>query len=126
MQSMKRLSRKCGRGIRLEHVFAAQSLRVCAPTMSESISSSKRSSGAALTEFGSTDELVSYITSTNALDTTLSKRLAVQPNSLFQSYTSEGLDPLTILDPQQHSLGYLYFLQVDSTLFQWIIFVFLI
>ncbi|KAL1935032.1 hypothetical protein VTP01DRAFT_4172 [Rhizomucor pusillus] len=78
--------------------------------MSESISSSKRSSGAALTEFGSTDELVSYITSTNALDTTLSKRLAVQPNSLFQSYTSEGLDPLTILDPQQHSLGYLYFL----------------
>lgn len=83
--------------------------------MTESASSSKHSSAAALAEFGSTDELVSYITSTNPSDNALAKRLAVQPDSLFQSYTSEGLDPLTILDPQQHSLGFLYFMQVSTS-----------
>ncbi|KAI8365967.1 uncharacterized protein BYT42DRAFT_505179 [Radiomyces spectabilis] len=58
------------------------------------------------------DEVLALIVSVN--DTTQWLLIAHKLNKLseaqLRSYTSDNLDPLTILDPAVHSLGYLYFI----------------
>lgn len=58
------------------------------------------------------DEIVALAISTQ--DVAAAKRLLNQLNSLNKtsllSYTSDGLDPLTVMNPVTHSLAYLYFM----------------
>ena len=58
------------------------------------------------------DEILALVTS--AENSGQLKTLIVQLDHLNKasllSYTSDGLDPLTVLNPATHSLGYLYFM----------------
>jgi hypothetical protein len=58
------------------------------------------------------DEIVAL--SISAQDNSQWKKLLAQLNTLTKpsllSYTTDGLDPLTVLNPVTHSLTYLYFM----------------
>ena len=67
------------------------------------------------------DEILAFITSVDEHDNDQMKSMAGKLNQLaepnFQASTTTQLDPLTVLDPVEHSLGYLYFLQVYQNSF---------
>lgn len=58
------------------------------------------------------DEVIALIISTET--TSQLKNVLAQLNTLTKanllSYTTDGLDPLTVLNPTTHSLAYLYFM----------------
>ncbi|KAI8145970.1 hypothetical protein BJV82DRAFT_602921 [Fennellomyces sp. T-0311] len=60
------------------------------------------------------DEVLALITSVEDQDVDQMKALAAKllqfPEPQFQSNTTQNLDPLAVLDPSQHSLGFLFFL----------------
>ncbi|KAI9469331.1 hypothetical protein BDB00DRAFT_863057 [Zychaea mexicana] len=61
-----------------------------------------------------TDEVLAFITSVEEQDTDQMKSLATKLMQLsepqYQSATTGNLDPLTVLDPAENSLGFLFFL----------------
>ncbi|KAI9274806.1 hypothetical protein BDA99DRAFT_498636 [Phascolomyces articulosus] len=60
------------------------------------------------------DEILAFVTSVEEHNAeqmkTMAKKLVRLPEPHFQANTTTNLDPLTVLDPAQHSLGYLFFL----------------
>lgn len=64
------------------------------------------------------DETIALVMSTDGnssrqLKSTAHRLMKLSETNL-RSYTSDGLDPLTVLDPQAHSLAYLFFLCVSK------------
>jgi hypothetical protein len=56
------------------------------------------------------DAILHLITRQHVKDDKLEEALGAFPRQSFLLSTSAGLDPLVVLDPEQHSLGYLFFL----------------
>lgn len=83
---------------------AAQETNTTAPSASTSSTSGKPTPPI--------DEVIALAISDQ--DNSHSKKLLTQLNSLTKpsllSYTSDGLDPLTVLNPVTHSLAYLFFM----------------
>ncbi|KAG2182064.1 hypothetical protein INT43_006990 [Umbelopsis isabellina] len=61
----------------------------------------------------SVDDLITHIVSTTSIkdiSATLLPLLRAIPSATFLSPSESGLDPLEQLEPDSHSLGYLYFM----------------
>jgi hypothetical protein len=59
------------------------------------------------------DDVITHVVSTTDIkdiSTTLLPLLRAIPSATFLSASESGLDPLEQLDPDNHSLGYLYFM----------------
>ena len=94
----------------------AQSMRSPTTTTTTATGTSTRQQAASRVDPQIIDEILAFITSVDEHDNDQMKSMANKLNQLpephFQASTTTQLDPLTVLDPAEHSLGYLYFLQV--------------